>query len=197
MTRTRAGRATIAAAWAAAGLLVGHVLTYDLLFPEAHHRESVLAASGHGWTEALPGALLVAVLAALVAGLADGRGGTRPRGVRFGLLAGVQVGLFIAVEVSERVLAGGSARILLHEVAAHQLLAILAVGVAIQLLCAWLGSAASRAVARVAGRLRCPPQVAAADPAHPLPDARMRPAARRPRDLPIRGPPLPVLRPTA
>lgn len=197
MTSGRATRAILAAAWAVAGLLAGHVLTYDLLFPDAHHRERVLSATGHGWTEVLPAALLVALLAAGVAGLADGRSGARARGIRFGLLALVQVGLFIAVEISERVLVAGSPRILAHELAAHQLLAVLSVGVAIQLLCAWLGSAASRIVARAAARLRHAPRVPAAAHARPLPDARLRPAARRPRALPIRGPPSPVLLPVA
>ncbi|MFO1540805.1 MAG: hypothetical protein ACKOTZ_10275 [Chloroflexota bacterium] len=197
MTHTRAGRALLAAAWASAGILAGHVLTYDLLFPDAHHRETLLAATGHGWTEALPAALLVALLAALVAGLAGSGSGLGARGVRFGVLAVVQVGVFVAVEISERVLAAGSARILLHEVAAHQLVVILLVGIAIQVACAWLGSAASRVVARVAARRPRPVHPAAAHRTAPLPAAPLRRVARRARALPIRGPPIPVLHPPA
>ena len=156
MTRTGLLSSVLAAGWAAAGLLGGHLLTYRILFPDAHRHDAVLAESGHAWTALLAPALLIGLVVAIAAGLLGrGRAGER-RVVRFGLLALLQVALFLTLEIGERVAAGMTLRTVPHELAAHHLGAILAVGVAIQLLAAWLGSALSRAVARVAERLGRP-----------------------------------------
>lgn len=153
MTGTGLRAPVLAAGWSAAGLLGGHLLTYRILFPDAHRHDAVLADSGHAWTALLVPAFLIALVVAIAAGLLGRRRAGERRAVRFGLLALLQVALFLALELGERFAGGMTLRALPHEVAVHHLGAILAVGVAIQLLAAWLGSALSRAVARVAERL--------------------------------------------
>jgi hypothetical protein len=134
--------------WAIVGMLGGHVLTYALLFPDAHAHDAVLAESGHGWTSLLgPTILTTAVVAA---GLALLRRSDAPtRGVRFALLATLQVSLFVALELGERLGSGLTLDTLQHHLVDHGLAEILLVGGLVQLVAAWLGSALSRLVADV------------------------------------------------
>lgn len=189
MTRTGLLPPVLAAGWAATGLLGGHLLTYRILFPDAHRHDAVLAESGHAWTALLVPAFLVALVVAIAAGLLGRRRAGDRRVVRFGVLALLQVALFLALEIGERVAGGMTFRTLPHELAVHHLGSTLAVGVAIQLLAAWLGSALSRAVARVAERLGRPGPFARPRPVQlPLPVIRLvRPTALVAGG--IRGPP--------
>jgi hypothetical protein len=190
-----AGRATmvlVAVAWAVVGILAGHALTYALLFPNAHVHDAVLAESGHGWLDWLWPIVLVAGLVALAAGLLSGstRGGSR--GVRFVVLAVLQVALFTGLELSERLAVGltpGSH----HGFVDAGLAAILIVGGLIQLVSAWFGSAASRLVSVVAARLRRTLPVGHGAHPRPLGAGRVRSSGQLPARLAIRGPPLLVV----
>jgi len=71
----------------------------------------------------------------------------RPREVRFRLLVAIQVTAFIVMELGERVIAGYTAPDLWHALVDHGLWLVLAVGIVAQVVSAWFGSAASRAIA--------------------------------------------------
>jgi hypothetical protein len=146
MSMARAWSDLMALCWAIVGMLGGHVLTYALLFPGAHVHAAVLAESGHGWTSLLgPTILTTAVMAAGLGLLRRRR--TPPRGVRFALLATLQVSLFVALELGERLGSGLTLDTLGHQLVDHGLGHILLVGGLVQLVAAWLGSALSRLVA--------------------------------------------------
>lgn len=98
----------------AAGVLAGHALTYAIVRPDAHERAAALAASGHGYLDRI--ALPLAVIAIVALAAAGVRGLAAPSRVPT-LLArcvGAQVGLFGAMEVVERWLAGAPLADLLH-----------------------------------------------------------------------------------
>jgi hypothetical protein len=146
---TRRWADLVALCWAIIGVLGGHVLTYALLFPNAHVHEQVLVESGHGWMSLVGPAILTAVVVA--AGLALLRRRESPaRGVSFALLASLQVGLFVALEIGERLGAGLTIDSFSHHLADHGLGEILVIGCLIQLLTAWLGTRLSRLVAAAA-----------------------------------------------
>ena len=179
----------LAVAWALVGVLGGHVLTYAILFPDAHAHDATLAESGHGWLAMLGPAALTAAAVAVTAGLLGSarRGGSR--GVRFATLALFQVGLFTSLELAERIGTGMTIESLPLHLVAHGLASILVLGSLIQLLTAWLGSAASRLVATVAGRLRpAPPRRRRAAPRR-IRVLALPPAARPVRAHRSRGPP--------
>ena len=178
----------VAVGWAVAGLLGGHVVTYEILFPDAHAQAEILAETGHGWLALLAPALVIALLVALASGLL-GRRRARGRGVRFATLALVQVGFFLVLELTERFGGGYSPWLLDHQIHAHALLQILLLGSIIQLGCAWLGSAASRLVATLAGPPRLQPRRRHAVP-HLLPPWSLPPVVRSVRANGSRGPPL-------
>jgi hypothetical protein len=187
------GRLRLLTLFAAAmvGLLGAHALGYVVLAPETSIRAAVLAETGHGYLARLTE---VAVAAAILAGLASARMGMlRARGAAAGRwsvryltvrLFVLQTSGYVALEVAERVVSGAPV---------GGLAAVLAVGMPIQALVAWVaaalialleraGEAVWRAVAAVppvpSGRLRI------------RPPRRARPAgalAWVPR--PIRGPP--------
>jgi hypothetical protein len=139
----------VAICWAIVGVLGGHVLTYALLFPNAHVHEQVLAESGHGWMSLVGPAILTVVV--ITAGLALLRRRESPtRGVPFALLASLQIGLFVALEVGERLGAGLTIDSFSHHLTDHGLGEILVIGSFIQLLTAWLGTRLSRLVAAAA-----------------------------------------------
>jgi hypothetical protein len=156
--RSRAWSDLVTVGWALVGVLGGHVLTYALLYPDRRTHDAVLAESGHGWTAMLGPAVLLAVVVA--SGLAFLRRDATPaRGVRFAFLATVQLGLFVTLELGERVGAGLTLDSLGHHLVHHGLSQILVVGVLIQVVAAWFGSALSRLVAvaaREPGSARTP-----------------------------------------
>ena len=156
---SRAGRGgrLVTIAWALVGVMGGHELTYTVLFPDDGLRHEALAESGHAWVGMLGPALIVSFAVAVAAGLLGRRPAGRSRGVRFAVLLALQVGLFTAIELGERIGAGMTLRSIPHEIAAHGLLDVLALGSLIQVAAAWLGSATSRVVTRLAERLagRC------------------------------------------
>ena len=172
------------------GVLGGHLLTYAILYPDAHVHDAVLAESrprldgpaGPGGPDRDRRGLGL--------GLLGGAGRGRSRGVRFTTLLVLQVGLFAGMELAERVASSGlTLDSLPHHLTGHGLAAILLLGVAIQALTAWLGSAVSRLVAAVAERLRpAPPRRRLAHP-HLVPVNATLPAARPVRAHGSRGPP--------
>lgn len=125
------------------GVLCGHVLTYLLAIPDPVRRTAVLADTGHGWWA--PAVLVGAVLAVggivwVLAGRLSLAGG-HPRGRDLAgwlapRLAAWQLVLFVAVEVTERVLTGhGLGDLVQHEIVEHGLLAQVVVALALTMLC--------------------------------------------------------------
>jgi hypothetical protein len=188
--RSRSTGGLMTLAWALVGVLGGHLLTYAILYPDAHVHDQILADTGHGWTTLLGPAALTAVAVAVALGLVRGAGHGHRRGVRFTTLLLLQVGLFAGMELAERVASSGlTVETLWHHLADHGLAAILLLGTLIQVATAWLGSAVSRIVAAVAERLRpAPPRRRLAHP-HLVPVNATLPAARPVRAHGSRGPP--------
>jgi hypothetical protein len=146
-------RGLAVAGMAGVGILLAHWLAYVIAVPNAAVRSHVLAHTGHAyWGVAVKGASAFAVVA-VVAMLARIVGwsfpGTDP-GLRFGALAvrlaALQVGVFAAMEVAERLAA--------HVPVTTDLGATFALGIGLQVLVAlagalllvWLGRAAVRLV---------------------------------------------------
>lgn len=95
------------------GVVVAHLLAFFLIAPDAHHRQELLAATGHGsWTGVV--ALALGTLVAVLAGVAL-RGASRGRdprrlsvlscAIRLVLL---QTIAFTVLESGERMLHGGA-----------------------------------------------------------------------------------------
>ena len=107
---------------AAAGVVAGHSLGYAAAAPDGHHRQELLAESGHGaWEFVIPCAL-----ALLVAGLArfacrrvwDARSSEANGPLFFGTakrLVLVQSLGFIGLEAAERAFSGEGALAIVHE----------------------------------------------------------------------------------
>jgi hypothetical protein len=182
--------ASLAVAWALLGVLGGHLLTYALLYPEAHLHDAALVHSGHAWMSLLLPAVGTAIAVVVLLGLLGGAGHAASRGVRFTTLALLQVAAFSALEVAERLGDGLALAHLHHELLHHDLGPVLLLGALIQVLTAWLGSAVSRLVADLGRRVR------AAAPrrrlSHPplLPVVVARPSVRLTGAHRSRGPPL-------
>ncbi len=155
--------------WAVVGLLIGHVAAYDLVYPDGHVHAAVLAASGHGWTWLLEPSLIIGLLVAIMAGFLGARGSHRRREVRFRVLAVIQVGAFLGIELLERLGNGLTAADIAHELTDHGLWLVLLIGIGAQLLTAWLGSAASRSVADAAEGPTLPRTALPSRPGHPGP----------------------------
>ncbi len=135
---------SIAAGLALGGLFAGHAVTYAWLVPEAHARDAVLGATGHGYL-AFAGRLgLIAAVAALTAATVGGvlrrDGGPRSTVAR---LAALQVAAFIALEVGERLVTGGPL---------HDLATVLPVGLVVQVAVAVAIGLATFALTRVVER---------------------------------------------
>ena len=167
--------------WAVVGLLIGHVAAYDLVYPDGHVHAAVLAASGHDWLWLLEPSVIVGLLVAVIAGFLGSRRSHRPREARFRVLAAIQVGAFLGIELLERVGHGLTLADITHELTDHGLWLVIVIGIAAQLLTAWLGSAASRSVARAAEApasprhvLRPRPHILASITARPVPARSMR-----------------------
>jgi uncharacterized membrane protein YeaQ/YmgE (transglycosylase-associated protein family) len=150
--------------WALVGLLIGHVAAYDLVYPDGHVHAAVLAASGHDWIWLLEPSVVLGFLVALVAGFMGSRRSHRRREARFRVLALVQVGAFLGMELLERLGHGLTATDITHELVDHGLWLVIVIGIGAQLLTAWLASAASRTIADAA---QTPTRERVAKPARP------------------------------
>ena len=167
--------------WAVVGLLIGHVAAYDLVYPDGHVHAPVLAASGHEWLSLLEPSLVLGVLIAIVAGFIGSRRSHRCREARFRVLAVIQVGAFLGIELLERLGHGLTVADITHELTDHGLWLVLVIGVVAQLSTAWLASAASRSIAEAAQvqaqprvRVRLRPRVPASVVDRPVPTRAMR-----------------------
>jgi hypothetical protein len=180
--------------FAAAGLLVGHAISYLLVVPDPNHRDLVLSRTGHGYLPAAGDAALILALAgmaALVVRAWSERGREEPRTFASlaSLLAIVQVVAFAGLEVLERLVAGAPLGDLIHE---HLLVIGVAVQIAVALVGAlalrWIASTAARIADLVPVRAALPrPALAAAVPATPdLHRVRLAASARS-----VRAPPSP------
>jgi hypothetical protein len=134
---------------AAAGLLLGHWLTYLLDVP-SHARNQVLQATGHGYLTTagrMAAVTAAASLAIVFLGRLTRRGSGEPFIAIAGRLAAVQISAFVAMEILERLGAGAPM---------HDLTTILPVGVAAQAIVALAGAWLLRLVlhaADIAGSL--------------------------------------------
>jgi hypothetical protein len=183
---------------AGAGTVLAHAVDYAALYRAPGTRRRVLAATGHGYWH-------LAVLAAVAAGLAAaalvvGRAASsamhhepEPHGDRFRLLdvVVVQVGVFAGIELLERVSAGLSPAVLLHERAFRLGVALqVAVGALVAVALTVLHRAGRRVGAAMGrGRRRARVRSAATWPA-PASSGGPRPAVLRARRQ--RAPPLPA-----
>jgi hypothetical protein len=148
---------------ATVGILAGHWLTYVLDVPHAQTRATELARTGHGYLP-IAGQLATVCMAFTLASLFLDRV-TRPRAGRaptttalVARLAALQTGAFVAMELTERAVAGAGFADLLHG-------GLLPLGIALQLALAVVGAILLRLVLRAADL------VAAAAPARSaLPD---------------------------
>jgi hypothetical protein len=181
---------------AAAGVLVGHWLTYLVSVPGARARTATLAATGHSYLS-LAGEL-VTLLAALsiaamfVGALVDAGAGPRPGRTLALRLSAIQVAAFCAMEVVERVMAGSPVVALTRS-------AILPVGVLANIAVAMLGAIMLRWILRAADRVA---EAAGAGSAAPvlrrptlllkLPAGPARPSLLALAAVPARGPPSPI-----
>lgn len=130
-------RAVSVAGLAFAGVMGGHAVAYWLTVPDAHHRSTLYAETGHGYLPSASWIAIVLGLSALAAGIAHGFVARTPsRRARFGCAAlsmvGLQTGAFVLVEIFER-LAGGSGLGTLS-------LTLLVVGVLVQAIAACLAA---------------------------------------------------------
>jgi hypothetical protein len=195
----RKGTGAALPSWAIAtalgGVLLGHGLAYAVAQPDAHARAGLLAQTGHAYLHLLEGPAAF-LAAATVAALFLSRltrldqGSRLARGVTFWHLAGLQVTVFVGMEVAERLVAGVPLTELLHG-------GLLAIGVVTQLLVAaaivWIMRRVPTIAARTAAALRSaawsaprPALVVVAPPAglpHRSPERSVEP---------IRGPPSPL-----
>jgi hypothetical protein len=117
MSRPNAIRRPVLLAVAAAGLLLGHILTYLIAAPQADRRASLLAHTGHGYlgliTEPILAFAVVATIALFLRGLTHPVGAVRMRSVAVALIA-LQSAGFVSMEIVERVASGASLAALLH-----------------------------------------------------------------------------------
>jgi hypothetical protein len=182
--------ASLAVAWALVGVLGGHLLTYAVLYPEAHLHDAAMVHSGHAWMSLLLPAVATAIAVVLLLGLLGGAGHAASRGVRFTTLVLLQVALFSALEIAERLGDGLALAQLPHALLQHDLGPVLLLGALIQVFTAWLGSTVSRLVAGLGRRVR--PAAPRRRLAHPrlLPVVAVRPVARPAGAHHSRGPPI-------
>ena len=124
---------------AVAGLVLGHLAIYALLYPDPDHRVLVLSSTGHAYLPAF--AHLAYVLAAAAVAVVIGRAwGEREGGVAtsFAGLAGVlvitQASAFVGQEILERLVSGSP----LHDLFSGPLLLL---GVGAQVTLAMIGAA--------------------------------------------------------
>ena len=139
---------------AAAGVLIGHWLTYALLLAQPARREAVLSATGHGYLRLASVTVLVLILLALGSAVmcamdarSDPAGALRAGRVRrlFPRLWLLQGLTFAGVEVAERLVAGAPLGVLLGRV--------LLVGLLVQALAAVVGAVLLHVLHRAAAGL--------------------------------------------
>lgn len=160
-THTSRLRGASVFAFAAAGLVLGHALAYVLAVPDSHHRDLMLAQTGHDY---LPAATQLAMILAFAGAAATAVHGILARdtpSVGWPALAArlaiVQVSAFIGQEVVERIATGAPLADLVQE---HLLLA----GVVTQFVVALIGAALLRWLTRSAAHLADATVVAVASP---------------------------------
>lgn len=136
---------------AAAGLLLGHALSYMLALPDPYHRDVVLTRTGHGYLPAAGQTAVILILAAVAAILARAwvnRAHGEPE--RFSsiaeTLAFVQIGAFAALEILERVVAGAPLSDLIGD---H----LLVTGIVAQVVVSLVGAALLVSFARTSARI--------------------------------------------
>ena len=139
---------------AVAGLVLGHLATYALLYPDPDHRGLVLSSTGHAYLPAfahLACVLAAGAVAALVGRAWGGRDEGRTAASFAGLavaLAVTQTGAFVGQEILERVLSGSplhdlfSGPLLLLGMGAQATLAVVGAAIAV-----WLGRTTLRVAA--------------------------------------------------
>ena len=139
---------------AAAGVLIGHWLTYALLLAQPARREAVLSATGHGYLRLASVTVLVLILLALGSAVmcalearSDPAGASRAGRIRrlFPRLWLLQGLTFAGVEVVERLVAGAPLGVLLGRV--------LLVGLLVQALAAAVGAVLLHVLHRAAASL--------------------------------------------
>ena len=178
---------------AAAGVVIGHWISYRVAVPDGHLRHHVLQASGHGgWLVVVKVATALAIAGAVTLAARFSRrtapavGGLDALTRLIGRLALVQTVAFAGMEAVERLGSG----VPVAGMFAHHLFLL---GLAVQLLVACAGGAfllwLSRAARRVAEAVRSLPDLPAAPVAvlRPAPVSVVRLTTRRPSG--IRGPP--------
>src|SRR5215210_75144 len=140
---------------AAAGVLIGHWLTYALLLARPARREAVLSATGHGYLRAASVTVLVLILLALGSAVmcaldapSDPAGASRSGRIRrlFPRLWLLQGMTFVGVEVAERLVAGAP----LGDVLLGRLLLV---GLLVQALAAGVGAVLLHVLHRAAAGL--------------------------------------------
>ena len=124
---------------AVGGLVLGHLATYALLYPDPDHRVLVLSSTGHAYLPAF--ARLACVLAAAAVAAVIGRAWREREGgvaASFAGLAGVlvitQASAFVGQEILERLVSGSP----LHDLFSGPLLVL---GVGAQVTLAMIGAA--------------------------------------------------------
>jgi hypothetical protein len=133
-----------------ASVLVSHYVAYYLAAPDPHYRDALLHSSGHRYFVYLAGGLLGLLSAAASIWLRSDVQGkeTRRAGFRFAFprLLILQVGGFLALEITERLAFGDGISHLLSDIP-------IAIGLALQIVVAIAGALSLSLVARVVGRL--------------------------------------------
>lgn len=165
------------------GVVAGHAAGYWLAHPDAAARAHALA--GHGWLPALATLGAGPALATLAGVTVDGARRRRHRPAPVALLAALQVGLFVGIELVEHVAGGAGLVGALREpglwfgLPAQVLFAVL--GALVLRAAHAVGAAAARA--RRTARRRRPPRLAATPTV-------VRVTATLPSPLRRRGPPV-------
>lgn len=161
---------------AAAGLLLGHALSYMLAIPDPYHRDDLLTRTGHDYLPAATQATMILILAAAAAifvrawsNRVAGGGPERFTSIAR-TLAFVQIGAFAALEILERVATGAPLGDLVRD---HLLVIGLVVQVAVSLvgaaLLVWFARTSARIVrAAISSPAALPgPILVEVDPATP------------------------------
>lgn len=146
-------------AFALAGLLAGHGLSYVIAAPDPHHRDLLLETTGHAY---LPMAgrvsliLLLAAIATITGRAFMSRGSDAPAtfGALAGRLAAVQVAAFAGLEVLERLISGAPLGHLMGD-------RVLPLGIAVQVAVAIVGAVILRWLIRASSRLAAHPRLGA------------------------------------
>lgn len=152
----KAVRSLAVGLWAASALLIGHAITYLVVYPDSAERAEVLHHTGHGWMGLLGPAAVLFVVGATVATLLSAFGDRGGRRRAFAAHASTQVLAYVLLEVGERAAHAGSWETFRCEVFSHRSWLVLVVGIGVQVLCSLAASLLARAVGRLV-RLRSHP----------------------------------------